>query len=135
MKSKSKHIGQQIVSALSKNLASLNRPNHVVESGNSLYSVDATAPVTDKTSALINRHIIDFFNHHTSIIEDVFQQPNSLQFSIILKKDNQSNRETLFDFLHQYDLLPQSLNYPAIFQFIPSELSETWVQSDMIKVA
>lgn len=135
MKSKSKYIGQQIVSALSKNLASLNSPNHVVESGSHLYSVDATALTTDKTSTLINRHIIDFLNHHTSIIKDVFQQPNSLLFSIILKKDNQSNRETLFDFLHQYDLLPQSLNYPVIFQFIPSELSETWVQSDMIKVA
>lgn len=78
-----------------------------------------------KVSEILHRIILGYFKRNKNSIERVFKTNknlNDLHYSIVLKKDNISNRAMFFDFLNKLDLNYLNQKHNIYFQFIPSHL-------------
>ncbi len=67
-----------------------------------------------------------YFKENNSIISSVYRSKtalNDLHYSIVLKEDNMENRNKIFQFFDNFDLLDISTKYPIYFQFVPVELT------------
>jgi rRNA-processing protein FCF1 len=69
-----------------------------------------------------------FFETHQDKISKVLRTEtynNDLHFSIILKDDTPSNRESIFSFLRDYKTTKLSDSFPIYFQFVPFTVAHT----------
>lgn len=93
---------------------------------NPLQSIVNTATQIDlQIKEMLNKSVVSFLKSKNDKIISVLRSETThgdLFYSIVLKEDNINNREEMFDFLDQYDLLNISTKYPILFQFMPIEL-------------
>lgn len=71
--------------------------------------------------------IQNFLKSRSDILESAYKMnqfdPN-LFYLIVLKQDNENNRDLIFDFFDKYDYLEVSKKYPVYFQFVSNEFAE-----------
>ncbi len=73
---------------------------------------------------LLSKYVLNFFETHKDLIYKVYASSNELHFTIILKKENSSNRMKLLEFLMMYNQISFSEKIPMWFQFAPKEMEE-----------
>jgi hypothetical protein len=89
--------------------------------------VDTATQIDLKIKQIINKSVVNFLKSKNDKILKAMRSETGngdLFYAIVLKEDNRDNRQEIFDFLDQYDLLNMSAKYPILFQFMPIELAD-----------
>ncbi|MDN3582730.1 hypothetical protein [Mucilaginibacter flavus] len=75
---------------------------------------------SDNLKNVLKFIVESFFKTNSIILDSVFHSKNGfLEYYVILKKDNTKNRNSIFEFLRQYDALDISNMLPIHFSFLP----------------
>jgi hypothetical protein len=86
----------------------------------------------------IDKTIIkSFLKRRSDIVDSIHklnQQEQHLHYMIVLKEDNESNRDSIFDFFDKYDYTEVSKKYPVYFQFVSKDFA-TEMSSNISKVS
>ncbi len=93
--------------------------------------------IDSQIKEIVDRMVKSFLKYNASIVKEAYRTKTALDdlhYSIVLKKDNIDNRNKIFDFFDNFDLLDISSKYPVYFQFVPNELIEKIQVSESIEL-
>jgi hypothetical protein len=99
-------------------------------------SFDALQGIESAIKDLLNKSVEDFLAANKKNIKQVYRLKQSgtvLHYSIILKDDDLHKRSQLYSFISDYKNTKISARFPIVFQNIPSELEESFLNEISIK--
>lgn len=84
---------------------------------------DISKSIDENCLILLNSFAINFFSVNKDVIAKVYRTSNqgNLHYSIILKKDNAENRNTIFHFFDMQIISQVMYKFPIYFQFTTEE--------------
>lgn len=87
-------------------------------------------------ASLITLFVKGFFKFNKDIISTAFvtdtKSNNELHFSIVLKDDNYTTRESIFTFLTDYKSSSLWESYPLFFQIVPENISHKIPRKELL---
>ena len=95
-----------------------------------------SSTIDNQVNYILDKVIRGFFKKNSKLIDKAFKtkaNQNDLHYSIVLKNDNLDNRNKLFSFLDNFDLMDISQKHPIYFQFIPKKLIDKINYNEEIK--
>lgn len=87
--------------------------------------LDLSSNIDNKLKKIIEKVVISYLTHKSEIIEVAFKtktMSDDLHYTIVLKEDNNENRNSIFDFFDSFDMNELSKNHPVYFQFVRKDL-------------
>jgi len=84
-----------------------------------------SSKIDNQVNYILDKVIRGFLKKNSKLVDQAFKtkaNQNDLHYSIVLKNDNLDNRNKLFSFLDNFDLMDISQKHPIYFQFIPKKL-------------